>query len=289
MKEAYALELARAHYAADHNRFRSLLLQVASHVKGEPLRRQLQELANQQMMLLTKEQSGLAVQAPPVERSSLVLSSDVAELFDEIVAEHRNAVKLLARGLQPRRRLLLHGPPGNGKTSVASALANAIGCTSFTVSLATLVTSYMGATAANLAELFPALQSGVCLVLDEIDSIGTSRSHGGDSAGGREWNHTLNVLLSLLDQTHGGLLVATTNRLDMLDPALVRRFDEIVRLESPSESAAHHLRAELCQRYGVAPLDVPIGECVSFDDIAKAVRAHARRVALEDLKSEAAE
>jgi SpoVK/Ycf46/Vps4 family AAA+-type ATPase len=282
VKQDFVLQLLRAHYQNDEPSFRRAALQAAAHSKAEDFKKRVEELTMRPRLLLNSAQSELASPVPPLSFDDLILGADIRASLDEIVSEHRSVPQLLARGLDARRRLLFHGPPGNGKTSASIALASALGISGYVVSLPHLVDSHMGVTAANLAKLFPALGAGVCLVIDEIDSIGSTRISNGDGAG-REGNHTVNSLLSLLDRTEGGLLVATTNRRDILDPALIRRFDLELEFQAPEPQHREQLRNLLVERHRIVDREaIYLGECASFDDVSKACRLVARREAIQE-------
>src|SRR5690606_5881088 len=116
--------------------------------------------------------------------------------LDEIVVELEYREHLAERGLRARNRLLFHGPPGNGKTSVGSALANALGVEAYCVSIPELLSIYVGGTSKNLGDLFGSIREGTLVVFDELDAIGTKRG-AVDSASGREGNTVVNTLLTL--------------------------------------------------------------------------------------------
>lgn len=284
MKRDLVSALIRAHYENDERHFKAVALQAAARDKSEDFKKQVQQLTERPRLLhLNERDSQLVEPVAPVSFDDLVLADGVRSSLEEIAEEHGALVQLMARGLDARRRLLFHGPPGNGKTSAAAALASLLGVSCYAASLPRLVASHLGETAANLARLFPALGAGVCLVFDEVDSIGSTRDAG--SAAAKESAHTVNALLSLLDRTQGGLLVATTNRRDMLDPALLRRFDLELEFPAPSTEERARLADQLALKHRLVDRSaVYLGESVSFDDVTKAVRLAARREALREAR-----
>jgi len=192
-------------------------------------------------------------------------------------------VALGAKDLEPRTRLLFHGPSGNGKTSCAAALATSLGKAAYVVSLSALVQSYMGTTGANITKLFKLLHAGHCVVLDEVDAVGGAR--GGHDAADRERALTVNVLLTELDACQGGLLIATTNRPDILDGALLRRFDERVEFPAPTRAQLHELASRLRMRFGLPGPAMSWGpEITSYDAVTKAIKRAARAAALFELE-----
>ena len=154
----------------------------------------------------------------------------IAELKESIqAAEELKSVKAV-----PPKTVLLEGPPGTGKTSMAHFFAAWLRLPLVLVRSESLVDSYLGATGKNLAALFKAMEQtqGECIIfIDEIDAIGSKRESGG-SAASREMASSLTVLLRKIEQFNG-IFFAATNRVDALDKALVRRFDMQVHIGLP--------------------------------------------------------
>lgn len=162
--------------------------------------------------------------------------SELQELREYLANPHRfeRLGALLPTGI------LLHGPPGCGKTLLARALAGETGVPFFYISAASFVERYVGVGAARVRELFAtARENGPSIVfIDELDAIGRHRHGNSDGDGGREFDNTLNQLLIELDGegvASGVLVVAATNRPEMIDPALLRpgRFDRRVLVDLP--------------------------------------------------------
>lgn len=136
-------------------------------------------------------------------------------------------------GLWPSHKVLLHGPPGCGKTSLSAYLAKSLCLPLVQVGYHQLISSFLGETGAKLFKVFEeAERIGSCLLLiDEFDSIGKAR---GDAKDVGEMSRIVNSLLIYLDRmARDVLLVATTNRVDLLDPALARRFDLFLEVPAP--------------------------------------------------------
>ena len=163
-----------------------------------------------------------------------VLPEDVRETL-RLLVEDRAARELFASyGLEAKQRVLFFGPPGCGKTLTAQALAGELGVPLLYVRFDALISSYLGQTAANLRRLFEFAASSRWVVLfDEFDALARSRD---DPSEHGELKRVINSILQLMDGFSGdSLLVAATNHEQALDPALWRRFDEIVRFEPPDE------------------------------------------------------
>lgn len=170
----------------------------------------------------------------PADAEEPVLAPTVRAAIFEWLTEIRHAALLDEYGVKPRRSALLYGPPGTGKTTLAHHLAARLGVPLVAVQAERLVSSSLGGTGNNVANLFQALAQvdGKCVVLlDEIDSIGARRSSD-DQACAREMNATLNTLLRYVEQ-FSGVFVGATNRQDELDPALWRRFSIQLAVDLP--------------------------------------------------------
>lgn len=181
---------------------------------------------------------------PETRLSDVVLTRDTDAKLRRIVREHRERRTLADSGLQPRRKLLLSGPPGTGKTMTAAALAGELGLPLFTVLLDGLITKYMGETAAKLRIVFDAMRGarGVYF-FDEVDALATRRGAENDVG---EARRMLNSFLQFLDEEgSGSLVVAATNHQELLDRAFFRRFDATVRYALPGPD---HVRRIVEQR-----------------------------------------
>lgn len=181
------------------------------------------------------ELTGLLSASYPSKRlSDMVLAKPVLEGLQRVLKEQRHLSKLRSHGLHPRRKLLLVGPSGTGKTMTASALAGELGVPLFVVRLDVLITKFMGETAAKLRQVFDAVASsrGVYF-FDEFDAIGSQRGMANDVG---EIRRILNSFLLMIEQDESNsVIVAATNHPDILDDALFRRFDDVVEYQTPSE------------------------------------------------------
>lgn len=277
--------LIQAHYERNEQRFEVLARDLATRLpdqSGQLLLRRIQSASG--LQLLPPETRDLVLVAPEVHLADLILAPATIATIVDVCREYRARFHLRTRGLRPRSRLLFEGPPGNGKTSAAAALGAQVAVQTYVVSLPQLVESFLGNTSKNLQRAYAVLRAGHVLVLDELDCIGSARTITHDGSG-KEYNIIVNTLLTLLDQINDdGVLVATTNRADLLDPALLRRFDVRLTLAAPTPLRAQALHDLLCVRYGVTVKPLPSPE--SFDAIAKHVLTEARYAALADWKEE---
>lgn len=157
-----------------------------------------------------------------------------AQLLD-IVAEWKHRRALEARGIAPRRKLLLHGPPGCGKSMTARALGTELGLPTYVIRIDAVVGAYLGQTALRIRQLFDFAERMECvLLLDEVDAIGTRRGSQ------RDVGEIDRVVISLMQELEHskprGLVVATSNVPKQLDDALFRRFDVVIDFPRPNRT-----------------------------------------------------
>ena len=168
-------------------------------------------------------------------RHEMVLSKEVENKILRIENEYLARERLLHHGLKPRRKILLYGVSGCGKSMTAERVAFDLGLPFYKVRFDTIISSYLGESASNLQKLFESIESYPCvLLLDEFDIIGKQRNLKNNDVG--EIHRIVNILLGLLEEYDGqGILIATTNIESSLDNALFRRFDDFIELPRPSE------------------------------------------------------
>jgi SpoVK/Ycf46/Vps4 family AAA+-type ATPase len=232
------------------------------------------------------ELAGLLIATYPATRfSEMVLAGPTAKALGRVVREFRSQEKLRSHGLSARRKLLLIGPPGCGKTMTASALAGELKLPLFSVQLHALITKYMGETAAKLHQIFDVMTTvrGIYF-FDEFDAIGADRGTKNDVG---EIRRVLNSFLQFLEQDDSdSLILAATNYVAMLDEALFRRFDDVVRYNRPDEKQTeqlirNHLQSFLDKQSNWSSIcDAAIG--LSHSEIARACDDAAKDYILGD-------
>jgi MoxR-like ATPase len=197
--------------------------------------------------------------------SNLILSLPAERLTRQLVEEQTRADLLRAQGLQPRHRVLLSGPPGNGKSSLAEAIADAVALPLLTVRYDALVGAYLGETNTRLSRLFEYVRTLPCVLLfDEFDAIGKER---GDVHETGEIKRVVSFLLMQIDQLPSYVIaVAATNHAELLDRAVWRRFQ--LRIDMPAPDLAR--AALLLQRCFATVSDDP---GTTVEAIAKRMRA----------------
>lgn len=176
------------------------------------------------------------------EEKDIILSDATQTIFSEIIHEHNRADVLRSYGLQPAQKLLFCGPPGCGKTLAAEVIAHSLSLPLVIVRLDSVISSFLGETAANLRKVFDYIsQTPVIALFDEFDALVKDR---GDVADHGELKRSVNAVLQMLDSYRGeSLLIATTNYESLLDTAVWRRFDETLRFEPPNLEQVKRLLA----------------------------------------------
>lgn len=179
----------------------------------------------------------------------LLLPEVVTTACKELVEEHRRADLLRAHNLEPRHRVLLAGPPGNGKTSLAEALATELAIPLLSVRYESVIASYLGETAVRLSRLFEQVRTRRCaLFFDEFDVVGKER---GDVHETGEIKRVVSSLLLQVDALPSHVIVITaTNHPELLDRAVWRRFQLRLDLPVPSASLAEEWFRRFEERFG---------------------------------------
>lgn len=177
----------------------------------------------------------LSVREPVRGLEEIVLSRENLSLVEGILREHNREDVLKSHGLRPSDRVLLCGPPGCGKTLAAEVVARELGRPLAIVRTDSVVSSFLGETAANLRKVFDfAAAFPMVTLFDEFDALGKERE---DASEHGELRRVVNAVLQMLDAYAGrSLVIAATNHEGMLDTAIWRRFEEVLFLKPPTNS-----------------------------------------------------
>ena len=180
----------------------------------------------------------------------LLLPANVSQKCKELVEEQQRCDLLRSHNLEPRHRILLIGPPGNGKTSLAEAISNALMVPFIVVRYEGIVGSYLGETSARLRKVFDYARTRRCvLFFDEFDTLGKER---GDIHETGEIKRVVSSLLLQIDNLPSHVVVVTaTNHPELLDRAVWRRFQIKMMLPLPSEEMLMQLVERFEERTGV--------------------------------------
>jgi SpoVK/Ycf46/Vps4 family AAA+-type ATPase len=246
------VSLIQSHFASEDERFSTLSLQIAAHearLGHTSTAQQIRELIDKEKSNKVKlkvvkfqpELENLLYQTNPKNRlNQLVLSENLKLRIERVLQEYRQRAKLQKHGLSHRRKIMLVGPPGTGKTMTASVIAGELGLPLFVVQMDKIITKYLGETGAKLRLLFDFIdsQKGV-FFFDEFDAIGADRSNENEVG---EMRRALNSLLQFIEASNSeSIIIAATNNITLLDKALFRRFDDILYYELPNHDEAIEL------------------------------------------------
>lgn len=297
--------LLKSHFDGD----KELFLAVSQQIASEAQRRGQSNLAKELRDLLGSNQVGapqglqmtatlierqidglqlgglVGVTFPDIKLTDLVLDDGLRGRLERVIWEQKQKEKLENHGLDPRRKLLLVGAPGTGKTFAASALAGQLGLPLYTVMLDGLITKFMGETAAKLRLVFNlmARTKGVFL-FDEFDAIGSKRNADNDVG---EMRRVLNTFLVLLEQDQTfSLIVTATNHPELLDAALFRRFDDLLEFPMPTDPLIERIIRKHLPSFKVMASEWTevIGSCrgLNFAELVHACRDAAKEAVLLD-------
>ncbi len=171
---------------------------------------------------------------------SLILSERTKEQLEQVIREFRDADILATYNLEYKKKILLCGQPGTGKTFSAQIISSVLHIPLVYIRFDAIISSYLGETAGNLRKIFDFIESGTWIVLfDEFDIIGKNRD---DNHEHGEIKRVVNNFLQMLDNFKGeSILIAATNHQNILDPAIWRRFDDVLYYDLPNISARKKL------------------------------------------------
>ena len=239
--------LLNSHFIGDDEHFNTVALQIAA----AEARQGHQKFADEVKNLVNNAKSGrlkkqtipfnrpsdelrglLSVTYPEKRLADIILTEPLRKKIGRILLEYRHIDRIEQHGLIPKRKLILIGPPGTGKTMTASILAGELRFPLFQVRLDGLISRYMGETASKLRLIFDSIEDTLgVFFFDEFDAIGAERGLANDVG---EARRILNSFLQMVEETKSNsLILAATNHPEILDTALFRRFDDALIYELP--------------------------------------------------------
>jgi SpoVK/Ycf46/Vps4 family AAA+-type ATPase len=250
--------LVASHAKGDRERFRAQALTIAAEAEAKhpvfakQVRMLIERMPEQMIALPMATRSFFDASAPAIMLDEMTLDPSVRERIERMFREHDAADRLRASGLEPMRKLLFVGPPGVGKTMMASAIAHRLGKPLMRVQLHATIAQHLGETAANLGKIFESICTywGVYL-FDEFDALAGARNSTDHDVG--EMRRTVNSLLQFIENDDSpSIIIAATNRLEAVDRAMLRRFHDVIEFPIPTpEIATQLIESELLWPAGI--------------------------------------
>lgn len=254
------IDLVEAERRGDKQRFRALVEAIIAeeranqhHLVADRLSELITTLGSSDLLARNEASSrvgDLVLDLVPKRRlESLELRPAIRTAVEELIEEHKRVELLRSHGLEPRNRVLLDGPPGNGKTSLAEAIASETMLPFYVVRYEGVVSSFLGETASRLDAVFEFARTRRCvLFFDEFDSIAKERADAHETG---EIKRVVSTLLLQIDRLPAHVVViCSTNHSELLDRAAWRRFQLRLELEAPTRGEATEFLERLKTRLG---------------------------------------
>ena len=239
--------ILHAHFLGDDEQVRTIALQVAAHEAHQghgELAHNIRHMVDQarhkqiQNVNFPSDLDGLLLsEEPNIPKSSLVIVNEVSERIQRIIHEYRQREQLKQHALTHRRKILLVGPPGTGKTMTAKVLAHELRLPLYTVLVDRMVTKFVRETSARLQQILNIIPQKLGIYL--FEAIGGARTLDSD---GREMRQVLNVFHQFIKQdTSDSLIIAETNSIKLISQDLFRCFDDVIYYSLPTGDGRKHL------------------------------------------------
>lgn len=242
--------LIKSHLDNDRDRFLTIALQLAAHEARQghaSLANDIRSIVDKSKITPLKVSSfkhgldDLVVSLEPdIRLSELVVPDPLLKRINRVLREYRQQEKLKRHGLSNRRKVLLAGPPGTGKTMTASVIAGELHLPCFVIQMDKLITKFMGESSAKLRQIFDLIhQHRGIFLFDEFDAIGAERGLNNDVG---EMRRVLNSFLQFIEKDESeSIIIAATNNPRLLDQALFRRFDDVLHYQYPTPTEIESL------------------------------------------------
>lgn len=234
--------LIKAFSENDKEKFKTISLQIAAYeaMNGhEAVARDIKKIIdtfghNNRILKIATQNQMFENVLPNVNLKDIVVSQEINEKLVRIITEYRNRNKLAKFGLCNRRRILLEGNPGTGKTFTASVIAGELGLPLYVIQMDRIITKFLGETSVKLRQIFDEIINSQGIYLfDEFDALGADRNFDNEVG---EARRILNSFLQFIEQDFpDSIVIAATNNQKLLDQALFRRFDDILHYTLPDE------------------------------------------------------
>ena len=259
--------LIRAYLEQDNARFKTIVLQIAANearqghmAVARDLKQLSEKLSNTNNIVQINNNPLLEMYMPNDKISELIVSDNQKIKINRILEEFKNRDKLQAYGLSNRRKILLEGAPGTGKTFTASVIASELKIPLFVVQMDKIVTKFMGETSAKLRLVFEDIKKTMGVYFfDEFDAIGANRSLDNEVG---EARRILNSFLQFIEQDDSNsIIIAATNNHRLLDQALFRRFDDVIHYAMPEDDEIRAIfEKKLVKKYYTGEINISLIE-----------------------------
>lgn len=254
------LDLVEAERCGDRDRFRAVVEGMIAEERANQhhlLADRLSEIIMTTGQGLPRDDQAASVRdlvqevIPHRRLDELELDPVAQRVVSELIEEQQRADLLRSYGIEPRHRVLLAGPPGNGKTSVAESIAAELMLPLYVIRYEGVVSSFLGETASRLDNAFEFVRTRRCvLFFDELDTIAKERADEHETGEIKRVVSTLLLQIDRLPPPPHVILVGATNHDELLDRAAWRRFQIRTKLNSPTRAQATRFLERLAQRFG---------------------------------------
>lgn len=250
---------------------------IKQYVRRRP--RQMQMLSSLPAQVKELLHTDTSVQ----EQSPVFLNDELEHSIKPLLVEFKHAELFRKHNLQPRTKILLHGPTGNGKTTIARHIAERAELPFIQLNTEAIVESHIGSTGKNIQRALSQIIQPCILFWDEFDSVAEARGNGSSSSAAMENNRMVNSLLVNLEKLNAEVIfVAATNRLSAIDMAILRRFDKQMEVPPPTGEEKLRFSMQLSAYYNIPYIDGS-QDCVSYAEIKNKAMQAAREYILHQL------
>lgn len=245
------ISLIKAHNENNDEKFKTIILQIAAyeakhnHQKiADDLKKSAESINKNRSNILGFNRNSMnPLVYLSIEKhnlNELIVNDNIYIRIKKILNEYSNRNKLRSYGMSNRRKILIEGAPGTGKTFTASVIASELGLPLYTVQVDKLVSKFMGETSIKLRQIFDSIESSLGVYFfDEFDAIGADRNFDNEVG---EMRRILNSFLQFIEQDKSdSIIIAATNNSKLLDNALFRRFDDVLHYELPAENEIQNI------------------------------------------------
>jgi len=223
-----------------------------------------------------------------VNSEEVYLSVDNELILGQLLKEFKYREELAQYGLQVNHKVLLHGASGCGKTMLAKSIAQALGINILILNLSNIINARIGETSQNIKQIFEkAIRDKAVLFLDEFDQIGKQRVSDENDVG--EMRRLVNSVIQQMDYLpHSVLLIAATNHLDIIDDALLRRFQIRMGFDLPTETELNRFYDDLLAQFPKKWQNVSRKYNISFAEAKDTILTNVKKLLIAELEEKEA-